>query len=205
MPEISSLAELQELLGEPSDLVRSKVTDRLNDLTRRFVDLSPFMLLATSAGDGSCDVSPRGDPAGFVRVLDERTLLVPERPGNRLADSLRNILLNPQVGLLFLIPGVGETLRVNGRARIVTTEGLLEPLAVDGKAPKLGLLVEIDQVFTHCPKAFIRSDLWNPDTFADSSDLPSPGAIHRSLNPEFDAEGYDTDRAARYARREGLY
>ena len=205
MPEISSLAELQEFLGEPSDLVRSKVTDRLNDLTRRFVDLSPFMLLATSAGDGSCDVSPRGDPAGFVRVLDERTLLVPERPGNRLADSLRNILLNPQVGLLFLIPGVGETLRVNGRARIVTTEGLLEPLAVDGKAPKLGLLVEIDQVFTHCPKAFIRSDLWNPDTFADGSDLPSPGAIHRSLNPEFDAEGYDTERAARYARREGLY
>jgi PPOX class probable FMN-dependent enzyme len=205
MPEITTLAELQELLGEPSDLVRSKVTDRLNDLTRRFVDLSPFMLLATSAGDGSCDVSPRGDPAGFVRVLDERTLLVPERPGNRLADSLRNILLNPQVGLLFLIPGVGETLRVNGRARIVTTEGLLEPLAVDGKAPKVGLLVEIDQVFTHCPKAFIRSDLWNPDTFADSSDLPSPGAIHRSLNPEFDAEGYDTERAARYARREGLY
>jgi PPOX class probable FMN-dependent enzyme len=205
MPEITTLAELQELLGEPSDLVRSKITDRLNDLTRRFVDLSPFMLLATSAGDGSCDVSPRGDPAGFVRVLDERTLLVPERPGNRLADSLRNILLNPQVGLLFLIPGVGETLRVNGRARIVTTEGLLEPLAVDGKAPKVGLLVEIDQVFTHCPKAFIRSDLWNPGTFADSSDLPSPGAIHRSLNPEFDAEGYDTERAARYARREGLY
>jgi uncharacterized protein len=205
MPEITTLAELQELLGEPSDLVRSKITDRLNDLTRRFVDLSPFMLLATSAGDGSCDVSPRGDPAGFVRVLDERTLLVPERPGNRLADSLRNILLNPQVGLLFLIPGVGETLRVNGRARIVTTEGLLEPLAVDGKAPKVGLLVEIDQVFTHCPKAFIRSELWNPETFLDSGDLPSPGAIHRSLNPAFDAESYDRERAERYARREGLY
>jgi PPOX class probable FMN-dependent enzyme len=205
MPEITTLAELQDLLGEPSGVVRSKVTDRLNDLTRRFVDLSPFVLLATSAPDGSCDVSPRGDPAGFVHLLDERTLLVPERPGNRLADSLRNILRNPRVGLLFLIPGVGETLRVNGRARIVTDVDLLEPLAVDGKAPKLGLLVDVDEVFTHCPKAFIRSELWNPETFAASSDLPSPGAIHRSLNPEFDAESYDTERAERYARREGLY
>ena len=109
------------------------------------------------------------------------------------------------MGLLFLIPGVGETLRVNGRARIVTDADLLEPLAVDGRAPRLALLVEVDEVFTHCPKAFIRSDLWNPATFAQSSDLPSPGAIHRSLNPEFDAEGYDAERAERYARREGLY
>jgi PPOX class probable FMN-dependent enzyme len=205
MPEITTAAELSAFLGEPTNLVRAKVVDRLNDLTRRFVDLSPFMLLATSSGDGSCDVSPRGDPAGFVHVLDERTLLVPERPGNRLADSLRNILGNPHVGLLFLIPGVGETLRVNGRARIVTDADVLQPLAVDGKAPKLGLLVDVDQVFTHCPKAFMRSELWNPETFADSSDLPSPGAIHRSLNPAFDAETYDAERAERYARREGLY
>jgi uncharacterized protein len=205
MPEITTEAELSAFLGEPSGLVRSKVSDRLNDLTRRFVDLSPFVLLATASSDGSCDVSPRGDPAGFVRVLDERTLLVPERPGNRLADSLRNILRNPQVGLLFLVPGVGETLRVNGRARIVTDDDLLEPLAVEGKPPKLGLLVEVDQVFTHCPKAFIRSELWSPETFADSSDLPSPGAIHRSLNPAFDAESYDAERAERYSRREGLY
>jgi uncharacterized protein len=205
MPEITSEAELRAFLGEPSELVQSKVTDALNDLTRRFVDLSPFVLLATASSDGSCDVSPRGDPAGFVHVLDERTLLVPERPGNRLADSLLNVLRNPHVGLLFLIPGVGETLRVNGRARIVTDEALLEPLSVDGKAPKLALLVEIDQVFTHCPKAFIRSELWNPETFSDSGDLPSPGAIHRSLNPAFDAESYDRERAERYARREGLY
>lgn len=205
MPEITTLAALDELLGEPSDLVRAKVTDRLNELTRRFVELSPFMLLATSHRDGSCDVSPRGDPAGFVHVVDERTLLVPERPGNRLADSLRNILRNPHVGLLFLVPGAGETLRVNGRARIMADDELLAPLAVDGKVPKLGLLVQIDQVFTHCPKAFIRSDLWNPGRFLDSSALPSPGAIHRSLNPTFDAEAYDAERAERYARREGLY
>jgi uncharacterized protein len=205
MTEITTLAALDELLGEPSDLVKAKVVDHLNELTRRFVELSPFMLLATSHRDGSCDVSPRGDPAGFVHVVDERTLLVPERPGNRLADSLRNILRNPHVGLLFLVPGAGETLRVNGRARIMTDEELLAPLAVDGKLPRLGLLVQIDQVFTHCPKAFIRSDLWNPERFLESSDLPSPGAIHRSLDPAFDAETYDAERAERYARREGLY
>jgi len=203
---ISSEEALAATLGgEPSELVQAKVTDRLNDLTRRFVDLSPFMLLATSAADGTCDVSPRGDPAGFVHVLDERTLLVPERPGNRLADSLRNVLENPNVGLLFLIPGVGETLRINGRAAIVDELELLEPLAVTGKAPKLALRVEIEQVFTHCPKAFIRSELWNPETFRDASDLPTPGEIHRSLNPAFDAETYDSERAERYARREGLY
>jgi len=203
--EITTEAALRELLGSPSDLVRAKVAGRLNELTRRFIDLSPFVLLATSHRDGSCDVSPRGDPAGFVQVVDERTLLVPERPGNRLADSLRNILRNPHVGLLFLVPGVGETLRVNGRAKIVTDEDLLAPLAVEGKPPRLGLLIQIDEVFTHCPKAFIRSELWNAQRFRDSSELPSPGAIHRSLDPGFDAESYDAERAERYARRDGLY
>ncbi len=202
---IDDEAGLRELLGEPGELVAAKVTDRVNDLTRRFIDLSPFVLLATSALDGSCDVSPRGDPAGFVHVLDDQTLLLPERPGNRLADSLRNILENPQVGLLFLVPGVGETLRVNGRARVVDDVELLAPLAVEGKAPVLGLLVEIDEVFTHCPKAFIRSSLWDPSTFVAKDDLPTPGEIHRSLNPAFNAEKYDTERAERYARREGLY
>ena len=131
--------ELRRLLGEPSDLVRAKVGDRLNELTRQFVDRSPFVLLATSAPDGTCDVSPRGDPPGFVRVLDEQTLLLPERPGNRLADSLRNILANPRVGLIFVVPGVGDTLRVNGRATLVTDDELLAPSAVDGKVPKLGI------------------------------------------------------------------
>ncbi len=196
---------LDDLLGEPSELVRAKISDRLNDLTRRFVDRSPFLLLATSAADGRCDVSPRGDPPGFVRVIDERTLLIPERPGNRLADSLRNILESPQVGLLFVIPGVGDTLRVNGRATLVTDAELLEPTAVEGKVPQLGILVDVEQVFTHCSKAFIRSQLWDPDRFVDRDELPSPGEIHRSLNPSFDAERYDAERAERYARREGLY
>jgi PPOX class probable FMN-dependent enzyme len=197
--------ELRALLGEPAAIVRAKVADRLNDLTRRFVDLSPFVLLATSAPDGTCDVSPRGDPPGFVRVLDERTLLLPDRPGNKLADSLRNVLRNPHVGLLFLVPGVGDTLRVNGRATLVTDEDLLAPCAVEGKVPKLGLRIEVDEVFTHCSKAFLRARLWDPETFVDRSELPSSGEVHRSLNPDFDAERYDAERAERYARREGFY
>jgi PPOX class probable FMN-dependent enzyme len=196
---------LRALLGEPADVVRAKVSDRLNELTRRFVDLSPFVLLSTSGADGSCDVSPRGDPPGFVRVLDPRRLLVPERPGNRLADSLRNILHNPRVGLLFLIPGIGDTLRVNGRASLVTDEELLAPSAVEGKVPGLGIVVDIDEVFTHCSKAFIRSQLWDPGRYRAREELPSSGEVHRSLNPAFDAERYDAERAERYARREGLY
>lgn len=197
--------ELRRLLGEPSDLVRAKVGDRLNELTRQFVDRSPFVLLATSAPDGTCDVSPRGDPPGFVRTLDEQTLLLPERPGNRLADSLRNILANPRVGLLFVVPGVGDTLRVNGRATLVTDDELLAPSAVDGKVPKLGILVDADEVFTHCSKAFLRSQLWDPERYVERSELPSSGEIHRRRDPSFDAESYDAERAKRYARREGFY
>jgi PPOX class probable FMN-dependent enzyme len=202
---ISTEAALRDLIGTPTDVVHSKISDRVNDLTRQFIERSPFMLLATSATDGTCDVSPRGDPAGFVHILDERTLLVPERPGNRLADSLRNILANQNVGLLFVIPGIGDTLRVNGRATLTTDVILLEPLAVEGKTPKLGLVIEIDEVFTHCSKAFIRSDLWNPDRHIERDELPSSGAIMRSLNADIDPDEYDSARAERYARREGFY
>ena len=206
MPEtITTEAELRDVIGSSTPVVQSKISDRLNDLTRQFVERSPFMLLATSAPDGTCDVSPRGDPAGFVHILDEETLLIPERPGNKLADSLRNVLANPQVGLLFLIPGVGDTLRVNGRATLTTHPTLLEPLAVEGKTPTLGLRVEIDEVFTHCSKAFIRSDLWNPERHIERSELPSQGEILHSLNSTVDADQYDVERAERYARREGIY
>ena len=191
--------------GEPADLTRSKISDRVNELTRQFIERSPFLCLATSAPDGTCDVSPRGDPAGFVRILDEQRLLIPERPGNRLADSLRNILRHPNVGLLFFIPGVGDTLRVNGRATIVDDPELLEGSVVEGKTPKLGLLIEIDEVFTHCSKAFLRSQLWDPERHIDRSELPSSGEILRSLNSSVDAATYDTERAERYERREGFY
>jgi uncharacterized protein len=208
MPVSAPIVEedtLRGLLGEPTDVVKSKVTDRLNDLTRQFVERSPFLCLATSAADGTCDVSPRGDPAGFVRILDERTLLLPDRPGNRLADSLRNVLENPNVGLLFIVPGVTDTLRVNGRASVVTDPGLLEECVVEGKVPLLALRIEIDQVFTHCSKAFLRAQLWDPESFVSRDELPSPGELMRSVGADVDAETYDAERAERYARREGFY
>jgi PPOX class probable FMN-dependent enzyme len=196
---------LRSLIGEPSALVQSKIADRLNDLTRQFIERSPFLCLATSAADGSCDVSPKGDPAGFVRILDDRTLLLPDRPGNRLADSLRNVLENPRVALLFVIPGVTDTFRVNGRAEIVTDPELLEFCAVEGKVPKLAMRIEIEQAYTHCSKAFLRSNLWDPERFVDRSELPTPGELLRSVNPEVEPETYDAEREERYSRREGFY
>jgi PPOX class probable FMN-dependent enzyme len=197
---------LRAILGEPTALVCSKVADRLNPLTRQFVERSPFLCLATSDARGRCDVSPRGDPAGFVRILDDATLLLPERPGNRLADSLRNILENPHVGLLFVIPGVGESFRVNGRATLTDDPELLAPCVVEGKVPALGILVDIESAYTQCPKAFLRSHLWEPERFLERAALPSNGEIHRVLQGEgFDAAAYDAERAARYARREGFY
>jgi uncharacterized protein len=197
--------DLRSVLGLPTDLVQAKKRDRLDHLTRQFVERSPFVLLATSAPDGTCDVSPRGDPPGFVRVLDDRTLLLPERQGNRLADSLRNVLGNAHVGLLFVIPGIGDTLRVNGRASLVSDEELLAASAVEGRAPRLGVLIEVDEVFTHCSKAFLRASLWDPSRYVDRSELPSSGEIHRARDPSFDADAYDAERAQRYARREGFY
>ena len=202
---ITTEAELRDVIGSTTPVVQSKISGSVNELTRQFIERSPFVLLATSSVDGTCDVSPRGDPSGFVHILDEETLLVPERPGNKLADSLRNVLANPHVGLLFVVPGVGDTLRVNGRAALTTDPTLLEPLAVEGKMPRLGLLVEIDEVFTHCSKAFIRSDLWNPERHIERSELPSQGEILHSLNSSVDADQYDVERAERYARREGIY
>jgi PPOX class probable FMN-dependent enzyme len=152
------------------------------------------------------DVSPRGDPAGFVRILDERTLLVPERPGNRIADTLTNLLADPRIGLLFLIPGVGDSFRVNGRATIVDDAELLAASEVENAVPRIGMLVTIEEAFTQCSKALIRSDLWNPELHVERSDLPSQGEILRSLtDSSFDAEEYERERAKRYARREGLY
>jgi PPOX class probable FMN-dependent enzyme len=203
---ITDEAELRELIGTPSELVVTKVTDRLNDLTRRFIESSPFVCVATAKPDGGLDVSPRGDPAGFVQILDEATLLLPERPGNRIADTLTNLLADARIALLFLIPGVGDTFRVNGEAVIVDDPELLAPCAVGGKVPRLGILITIHEAYTQCPKALIRSDLWNPDRHLDRSELPSSGAIFRSLNdPSFDADSYDRERSERYARREGMY
>lgn len=203
---IADEAELREIIGSPSETVLLKLSDHVNELTRQFIERSPFVCVATVDPEGGLDVSPRGDPAGFVRVLDERTLLIPERPGNRIGDTFRNLLEDSRIALLFLIPGVGDTFRVNGRAVITDDAELLRPCAVDGKVPKLGLLVSVQEAYTHCPKALIRSELWNGDHHIDRSVLPSSGSILRSLStPEFDAEQYDRERVGRYERGEGLY
>ena len=203
---IEDEAALRALIGEPTQIVVRKISDRLNSLTQRFIERASLVCLATSDPEGTCDVSPRGDPAGFVRILDARTLLMPERPGNRIADSLRNILRNPQVGLLFIIPGVADTFRVNGRASLTTDAALLAPCAVEGKVPKLGILIDIEQAYTHCSKAFLRSDCWNPERFLAREDLPSNGEMMCFLSEgAIEAAAYDAERAARYARREGFY
>jgi PPOX class probable FMN-dependent enzyme len=198
--------ELRGVIGSPTALVAGKIADRLNRLTRQFVERSPFVCVATGRPDGGLDVSPRGDPAGFVRILDERTLLIPDRPGNRIADTLTNLLADPRIALLFLIPGVGDSFRVNGRAVVTDDAELLAGSEVDGKAPRLGILVTVEEAYTQCSKALIRSDLWNPERHIDRSELPSSGEILRSTSdPELDVDDYERARAERYARREGLY
>ena len=198
--------QLRELLGEPAKLIREKIADRLNPLTRQFVERSPFVVVASGRPDGGLDVSPRGDPAGFVRILDERTLLLPDRLGNKLADTLTNLLADDRIALLFLIPGVNDTFRVNGRARIVDDAELLAESEVEGKAPQLGILVEVEEAYTQCPKAFLRSELWNPERHIDRSELPSQGEILRAIaDPELDVEEYEEARNGRYRRREGFY
>ena len=199
--------QLREVLGgEPAKLIREKIADRLNPLTRQFVERSPFVVVASGRPDGGLDVSPRGDPAGFVRILDERTLLLPDRPGNKLADTLTNLLADDRIALLFLIPGVNDTFRVNGRARIVDDAELLGESEVEGKVPQLGILVKVEEAYTQCPKAFLRSELWNPERHIDRSELPSQGEILRAIaDPELDVEQYDEARNGRYRRREGFY
>src|SRR6478752_2266634 len=136
MSTVSSEERLREIIGGPTELVAAKIADRLNDLTRQFIERSPFVCVATSRPDGGLDVSPRGDPAGFVRILDERTLLIPDRPGNKLADTLTNLLADARIALLFLVPGIGDSFRVNGRARIVDDAEQLAPSTMEGKAPR---------------------------------------------------------------------
>jgi uncharacterized protein len=199
-------AQLREVLGQPTELVQKKIAGRLNRLTRQFVERSPFVVVATGRPDGGLDVSPRGDPAGFVRILDEQTLLLPDRPGNKLADTLTNLIEDDRIALLFLIPGVNDTFRVNGRARIVDDPELLAASEVEGKVPQLGILVEVQEAYTQCPKALLRSELWNAERHIERSELPGSGEILRAVaDPELDVEEYDEARDERYRRREGFY
>jgi len=170
---VSSADELRAILGAPSDRAVRKQLSALDVHCRAFIARSPFLVLSTANAAGVCDASPKGDVPGFVMVLDDRTLVIPDRPGNRRADSLLNILDNPHVGLLFLIPGMDETLRVNGSARIVRQEALLERMAVDGRRPQLGIEVSVEECYLHCAKAFLRSKLWDPTQHMPRSEMPS--------------------------------
>jgi PPOX class probable FMN-dependent enzyme len=164
--EITSVEELEELIGTPAPNAANKERDRLHELDVQWLAASPFCVISTSDADGNCDASPKGDPAGqLAYVIDEKTIAIAERPGNKRVDGYRNILSNPHVGLLFLIPGRGDTLRINGRARLVTDAPFFDDLVVKGHRPLLAIVVEIDTVFHHCAKAFMRSKLWQPDTW----------------------------------------
>jgi|1185.fasta_scaffold85317_2 PPOX class probable FMN-dependent enzyme len=203
---VETESDLREIIGSPAQLVTGKVSNRLNDIFRDYIERSPFVCVASVSSDGALDVSPRGDPAGFVRILDEHTLLIPERPGNRIADTLVNVLATGRIGLLFLVPGVGDTFRVNGSARIVDDAELLSASTVDGKAPRLGLLVTVEEAYTQCSKALIRSDLWNPARHVDPKTMPTSGQMLKAVSdPTLDVDEYERARAERYRRREGLY
>lgn len=174
---IETEAELRSLLGTPSELASKKVIHHLDYHCVEFLSKSPFLVMATADKEGFCDVSPRGDRHGFVHVLNEKQFVIPERPGNKRVDSLRNILSNPRVGLQFFIPGLGETLRVNGKACIVRDDELLEKMAVAGRKPLLGIGVEVEECFIHCAKALKRSGLWDTESWLEKENLPSAANI----------------------------
>ncbi|MEM1314582.1 MAG: MSMEG_1061 family FMN-dependent PPOX-type flavoprotein [Pseudomonadota bacterium] len=169
---VADRASLRREIGAPSARVLAKVTDRIDAMTARFIAASPFAMLATRRADGGVDVTPRGDPAGFAKVLEPRLLALPERPGNRRLDALENLLEDPRLGLIFLIPGEGTTLRVSGEARIVRDSALAEAMAAQGRTPELIVLLRVERVLVHCPKAFLRSGLWRPETWG-GGDVPS--------------------------------
>jgi uncharacterized protein len=170
---ITSIEQLREQVGVPRQRSLDKQLSKLDKHCRAFIERSPFMLLGTSSADGRCDVSPKGDAPGFVRVLDDHTLAIPDRPGNKRFDSLQNMLANPHVGLLFVVPGIDETLRVNGTVELVQDPRLLASLAVEGKAPLLAILVHVEEAYIHCARSFLRGHIWDPAGFVAKSEWPT--------------------------------
>ncbi|GAA2192319.1 pyridoxamine 5'-phosphate oxidase family protein [Micromonospora lupini] len=199
--EITSHEELRELLGTPGVRAANKERARLHERDRQWLGAAPFCLMATAGADGTCDVSPKGDPAGFALVLDDTTIALPERPGNRRADGYRNILDNPHVGLLFLIPGRTDTLRINGRARLVRDAPWFDDMVVKGHRPVLAVVVEIEQIFYHCAKAFLRSALWQPETWQPDA-LPSRARLIKEVEaPSENLEDLERYYGPEYAKK----
>ena len=194
---LTSVEQLEAIYGTPSERAIWKEIPYLNEDYRAFVEASPFIVLATAGPDGM-DCSPKGDAPGFVRIIDKRTLAIPDRPGNNRIDNLRNIVNDGRVSVLFIVPGIGETLRVNGRATVSNDADLLESFAVDGKLPRTAIVVNVETVYFHCSKALARSHLWNPERHIERSKLPSAGQMHKRLaGRDFDAQAYDKDLAER--------
>jgi len=198
---ITTLEELRALMGEPSELARKKQIDHLDAHCREYIAHAPFLLIGTADAAGRCDVSPKGDLPGFVKVLDETHLAIPDRVGNNRLDGMRNILHNPHVGLIFLIPGREDTLRVNGRAWIVEDPAILEAMIVQGKRPPFAIGVEVEEVFMHCPRAFMRAGLWKPERWPDVAAVPSMAAMlwdQLPTRPSFpSAAAYEADQRQR--------
>lgn len=193
---VETLDELVALYDAPNARVIAKEIDHVDAAGRAFIAAAPFLILATSTEDGA-DCSPKGDAPGFVAVLDEKTLLIPDRRGNNRIDGLRNIVRNPQVGLIFMVPGVDETYRVNGRARISTDPALLARFVVDGKPPRTVIVVHVEQAFPHCPKALVRSKLWKSAARPRPTEVPTIGAFAAARDTSLDPAAYDIE----YARR----
>ena len=203
-PTIDSVDELVELLGEPNQRARDKGRDRLLDVDRAWLAASPFCVMATADEHGRCDASPKGDPAGqLIHVVDDVTIAIAERPGNRRTDGYRNILANPHVGLDFLIPGRGDTLRVNGRARLVRDAPFFDEMVVRGGRPVLAVVVDVEEVFFHCSKAFLRSGLWDPATWDPTGRVPRRAVIASTVEGAGTVEELDRYYGPSYA--EGLY
>lgn len=174
---ITDYSELRTVYKPPAPRAAQKVLDHLDDHCQNFIALSPLCILSSANADGQADASPRGDPPGFVQILDDKTLLLPDRPGNNQVDSLQNIVQNSGVGLLFFVPGMNETLRVKGKAEIVTDDDLLEPMKIRNRAPISGLRVTVEEAFLHCGRALIRSRVWDPEAQIDRSDYPTYGQV----------------------------
>jgi PPOX class probable FMN-dependent enzyme len=190
--QVTTLADLHAINGDPTPAILHKHTSYLTPLLEQFITAAPFFLIATADAEGNLDVSPKGDQPGIVKILDGRTLAIPDRIGNRRADGHRNILANPHIGLIFIIPAVDETVRVNGRAFITADPDLLAAMTVQGKTPKLATIVEIDEVYMHCARAFLRSGLWQPETWPNPNTIPTLRAIcaeQKDLPPPDESQG----------------
>lgn len=182
---VHSLEELREHIGEPPPPVLAKVMDHIDEVSRKIIEKSPFIVLASTTAGAYPDISPKGDPAGFVKVLGERHLAIPDRPGNRRIDTFTNLIQNPYLAILFLIPGKGETLRVTGECRIVRDQALRESMAVNGQVPAFAIVMHVERVLIHCPKCIARSKLWQADQWLDASDtanIAEAMIAHAKLN-----------------------